>query len=192
MNKKLIIIAAAAGLISFAGSFALAWFTAEPAVTQTGRGDETTTLDGATASSMPDLRAGPEGTVKALDAKVKKSMTQKRLKGLVYKVRDKLHEYDSNLQNLKEQEQRLQIAHNLLKEDIEKLGALQVELNLAIGNLRDQQAKLEKSRVTIAQTEKENLMTIAATYDKMNSTSASKILVDMSKMQTTQQSNNME
>jgi len=47
--------------------------------------------------------------------------------------------------------------------------------------LKDQQDKLNKSKIEIERTEKENLTTIAATYDVMDPISASKILINMSK-----------
>ncbi|MHC4571754.1 MAG: hypothetical protein ACYS0C_06730, partial [Planctomycetota bacterium] len=43
--------------------------------------------------------------------------------------------------------------------------------------------KLLKSRVEIAKSEKANLLSIAAAYDKMDSASAGKILTNMSQMQ---------
>jgi len=76
-------------------------------------------------------------------------------------------------------EQRLQRAHNLIKKDIEQLNNLRIELASTVVHLKDERDKLLKSRVEISRAEKVNLMSIAATYDKMDAASASKILTNI-------------
>ena len=56
---------------------------------------------------------------------------------------------------------------------------------------RSERDKLLKSRVEVAQAEKANLILIAATYDKMKPDGASKILTNLSKMQTGSRSDNL-
>jgi len=116
---------------------------------------------------------------------MKKAMTEQQLKNLVQEVREKMREYDNRLQALSVQEQRLQVAQNVLKEDIESLNNLRIELASTVASLKSERDKLLKSRLEITQTEKVNLVTIAATYDKMESTSASKILTSMCKAAST-------
>jgi len=179
VKKKRIIITATAGLVSFGGMFALALFTNK------------TTPQAQTAEqpqeSLPNLEQSQtqlnlleaEATTTSIGNKLKKEMTEKQLKSLVYEIREKIQEYDNKLQGLQTREERLQTAHNMIKEDIKELNNLRVELASAIASLKEQRDKLLQSRVQIAQNEKANLMKISATYDKMQANSASKILANM-------------
>ncbi len=87
-------------------------------------------------------------------------------------------------QSLEVWEQRLQRAQDTLKEDIKNLNDLQIELTTIVVNLKDERDKLLKSKLEVAKTEKDNLVLIAATYDKMDSSSASKIVISMCTSQT--------
>jgi peptidoglycan hydrolase CwlO-like protein len=179
VNKKRIIITAVAGLASFGVMFALALFT-----NKTTPRAQTTEQ---TQESLPNLEQSQtqlnlleaEATTTAIDNKLKKEMTEKQLKSLVYEIREKIQEYDNKLQGLQTREERLQTAHNIIKEDIKELNNLRVELASAIASLKEQRDKLLQSRVQVAQNEKANLMKIAAAYDKMQANSASKILANM-------------
>jgi len=123
------------------------------------------------------------GTIGA-DGKAAKNMTEQQLKSLVYEVREKIQDYDSKLRDIELREQRLQTAHNTLKEDIGNLNNMRVELASIVANLKSERDKLLKTRVEIEQAEKASLMSIAAAYDKMDAASASKILSSMSTNQT--------
>ena len=102
---------------------------------------------------------------------------------LAPEVREKIEDYNNKLKGLELKEQRLQIAQDVLKEDVEELNNLRVELTSIVASLKGERDKLLKSRVEVAQTEKANLMSIAATYDKMDATSAGKILTNMNQME---------
>lgn len=179
MSKKLIIITAAAGLASFAGAFFLGWRTEPPSVSVP---EEPTQPTLAVVETVPEL---PQPGVDMIDAigtdsnREKKAMTEKQLKNLVFEVREKIQEYNDKLQNLEVWEQRLQRTQDTLKEDIKNLNDLRVELSLIVTNLKDERDKLLKSRLEVAQSEKDNLVLIAATYDKMDASSAGKILISM-------------
>ena len=110
-------------------------------------------------------------------------MTEKQLNELIYEVREKIREYDTKLKDLEQREQRLQLTEDMLKKDSDELNNLRVELTSIVAGIKNERDKLLKSRVEIAQTEKVNLATIAAAYDKMDSASASKILTNMSQTQ---------
>ena len=178
MSKKLIIMIAAAGLISFAGAFAFAWFTKSAPVSQS---DELNKATVAASDSIdkPWLPQPEAGTMSPTDSTMRKALTEKRLKNLVFEVRQKIQEYNNKLQALELQGQRLQITRDTLKEDIENLNNLQIELASTVAGLKEQRNKLLKTRVDITKEEKANLVSIAATYDKMDATSASKILSNM-------------
>lgn len=179
MSKKLIIMMAAAGLLSFAGMFVFAWLTKK---TPQPRSPEA-------AQEAPDHwqadlkltlpQIPPAGSDVTVDSQMKIAMKEKQLKSLIYEIREQIQEYNRKLKDLDVREQRQQIAQNTLKTDIEELDNLRVELASTVARLKNEQDKLLKSRVEIAQTEKNNLMSIALTYDRMDATSASKILTNM-------------
>lgn len=178
MNKKRIIMIAAGGLISFAGAFVLAWLTTSTPVGQSGEPNQVTPMVSKSLSSIEVPR--PEDETKVM----KTTMSEKQLKGLVYEVREKIQEYEDKLRAIELREQRLQTAQNTLKEDIENLNNLQVELASIVASLKSERDKLLKSRLEIAKAEKANLVSIAATYDKMDATSAGEILSNMCANQT--------
>ena len=181
MSKKRIIMMGAAGLVSFAGMFIFAWLTgAEPVSPSAIEPFERPTVE---PSERQTVEVGTISAVGAAGSDMKKAMTEKRLNSLVYEVREKIQEYSGKLEGLETREQRLQRAHNLIKKDIEELNNLRIELASTVANLKSEHDKLLKSRVKIAKAEKNNLTTIAAAYDKMDSASASKILTNMTKMQ---------
>jgi len=185
VNKKLIIMVAIIGLVSFAGMFAFAWLTKatpqvqNPEVAQATPASQETTVTLTEPQQQPSITSDDA----AVDSKMKKTMTENQLKSLVCEVREKIEEYNSKLRDFEVQEQRLQLAQETLKKDIEELDNLRIELASTVASLKSEQDKLQKSRVEIAKTEKNNLMSIAATYDKMDATSAGKILTNMSQDQ---------
>jgi hypothetical protein len=179
VSKKLIIITAAAGLISFAGAFIVGWLTKS---SPPSRPDELSqpTLAGAEAElELLDPEVGTMDAVVAPSGMMKKAMTERQLKSLVYEVREKVREYNNKLQGLEVREQRLQVVQDVLKKDIEDLNNLRIELASIIASLKEERDNLLKSRIEISNTEKANMVSIAAAYDKMEVTSAGKILNSM-------------
>jgi ribosomal protein L18 len=186
------IVIAAAGLVSFVGSFSLAWLTKAAPQSEDAKMQQSTFTEQKTDLSLPPPTAGTMSAVGTIDGKMKKAMTERQLKSLIYEIREKVEEYENKLQHFEVREQRLQIAHNLVKKDIEQLGNLRIELAAAVANLKSERDFLLKSRIKIARAEENNLITIAATYDKMDATSASKILTNMSKMQNSSDGSNLD
>jgi len=184
VSKKLIIITAAAGLVSFAGAFVLGWRTEPPSVSVPDESVRPTLAGMETVPELPQPGVGVISAVGTASDIEKKAMTEKQLKNLVFEVREKVQEYNDKLQNLEVQEQRMQSAQDTLKKDIENLNNLRIELASIVANLKDERDKLLKSRVEVAKTEKDNLVLIAATYDKMDASSAGKIMLSMCKSQT--------
>jgi flagellar motility protein MotE (MotC chaperone) len=184
VSKKLIIITASAGLVSFAGAFVLGWLT-KPA--PSGHPDEPGQPAVASVDSvqeMPRPVVDMTNAIGTVSGSERKSMTEKQLKNLVFEVREKVQEYNDRLQNLTLREERLQRTQDTLKQDIQKLKDLRVELATIVADIKSDRDKLLKSRLEIDQTEKENLILIAASYDKMDASSASKIVVSLCTSQT--------
>jgi len=176
MSKKRLIIVAGAGLISFAGAFVFAWLTKPASVSPSDKSNKFASYNFVDNPLLPQPRVG---TMSPEDSRIKNALTEKRLKNLVFEVREKIREYDEKLQVLEMQGQRLQITRDALKKDIEVLNNLQIELASTIASLKEQRNQLLKTRVDITKEEKANLVSIAATYDKMEASSASKILTSM-------------
>ena len=176
MSKKRIIIMAAAGLVSFGGALIIGWLTGsgqsiEPnQVTVTGQESK---LKPAQASiGIPSItRTGETST--------KTATMERQLQDFIIEMREKMREYNSKLQNLQTREQRLQMTQDVLKKDINDLNNLRTEVSLIIARLKEERDKLLKTRLEISQAEKGNLTTVAAAYDKMDASSASKILASM-------------
>jgi len=177
VKTKQLIITGAAGLLSFCAAFAISWFTnpAPPSVSGTEAESKLSTgIEG--VLKLPGRRAGIRGTGGMGQSTLKKTMTEQQLRELIYEVRDKIRQYESKLGK---QQQRLEMAQDSLKKDIEELNNLRVELASTVERLKHQQDKLLASRVEIAQSEQANLKSIAAAYDRMDSASAGKILTNM-------------
>jgi flagellar motility protein MotE (MotC chaperone) len=185
MSKKLIIMIAAAGLISFGGAFIFAWLTKPAPVDQGDKLDKTALVDTDSVGKpwLPLPEAVTVSTIGPTESTIRKAMTEKRLKNLVFEMREKIQEYNNKLLEFELQEQRLQTTRDALKKDIENLNNLQIELASTVAGLKEQRNKLLKTRVDIDNAEKNNLISIAATYDKMDAGSAGKILTNMCKKQ---------
>jgi flagellar motility protein MotE (MotC chaperone) len=164
--------------------FILAWLTKPATPSPEDASKQPASAGQDTDLSFPRRLMGAAGSTGPENAAVKKSMTEQQLKDLVYEVRQKMQEYDNKLRSLEAREQRLQIAQDTLKSDIETLNDLRTELASTVSTLKSERDKLTKTRVEIAQSEKANLVTIAAAYDKMDPTSASQIMINMVKGQT--------
>ena len=179
MSKKLIIITAAAGLVSFAGAFVFGWLTKPSPASRPDELSQPTVVSEEAEPGLPQPEADTMDTVVAASETAKETMAEKQLKSLVYEVREKKREYDNKLQSLEGREQRLQVVQDVLKKDSEDLNNLRIELASIIAALKEERDNLLKGRIEIADAEKANLVTIAAAYDKMEVTSAGKILNSM-------------
>ncbi len=178
MSKKFIIIIAVGAVASFAATFVIGWLT-KPAPSPPPVAPQPASAPIDTFAESPQVQV-----TDSQQAHTAKAPSQKKLKELVYDLQQKRQDYDNNLQNLQLRKQRLAIAHETLKKDINRLENLRLELASTVAVLRQQQQELAKTKVDINQIEKANLVSIAATYDKMDSASAGKILVNISKTNT--------
>jgi len=179
MSKKFIIITTAAGLVSFAGAFVFAWLTPPSQVSLPDETEQSALAGDKSGAVLPQTRTNAAGTIAAASGPMTKALTEQQLKNLVMDVREKMQEYNNRLLALGVRERRLQLTQDVLKKDIENLNTLRIELASTIANLKSEREKLLKSRLEIDQAEKTNLVSIAATYDKMEVNGASKILTNM-------------
>ena len=179
MSKKLIVVTAAAGLVSFAGAFVFARVTKKAPVSLPSEPNQPLVVGQEVELKLPKPTDDVVGALAADDNAMKKAMTDKQLRSLVYEVQEKIRQYDRQLASLDTREHRLQMTADSLKKDIENLNNLRVNLATIVAGLKEERDKLLKSRMEIAQAEKANLAKIAATYDKMDAASAGKILSSM-------------
>jgi flagellar motility protein MotE (MotC chaperone) len=185
VNKKVLIMAAAAGLVSFASMFLAGWLTGPKAVagaagpTPPGAAGPTN----ASAPAPPALLASAVATA-ADDGTGTRTMTEQQLKDLIVEVREKIQEYNRKLQDLEKEKERMQTARQTLKKDIDTLNNLRVDLAANVAGLKTERDALLKTRIEIEQVEKTNLMAIASAYDKMDATRAGEILKTMAQGQT--------
>ena len=173
MTRKVIIITAV-GLVSFSGAFVFAWLTSPSPAQPPHKSEAPTFVD-----SHSERETGVIGTTHTVSSPMTRAMTEQQLKNLILDIREKMKEYDNRLTGLGVREKRLQVAQNVLREDIENLNNLRIELASTIAQFKSERDKLLRSRLEIDQVEKINLVSIAATYDKMEASSASKILTNM-------------
>lgn len=175
MNKIQIIIMAAAGLLSFAGTFGLTWFLggsdAPPdAEAQVQQGVESAA--GAGIDSFAGLSFED-------DKNLTRGMTEKQLQTLIYDIREKMKEHRFKERELAQEENRIATSRETLQEDIERLNKLRDELTSILSSLKAQEANLLQARLKINASEKANMQRMAARYDKMNVTQSSQILISM-------------
>jgi flagellar motility protein MotE (MotC chaperone) len=179
MSKKFIIITAAAGLVSFAGAFVFALLRPSVPAGISSESGQPASGGNKSQAALQQPQSGGISTVAAASGPITKAMTEQELKNLILDIRGKIQEYNNKLQAIGVRERRLQLTQDMLKKDIEDLNSLRIELASTIANLKSERDKLIKSRLQIDQTEKSNLVSIAATYDKMDVSGASKILTNM-------------
>jgi hypothetical protein len=178
MIKKIIIVTVA-GLVSFTGAFVFAWLTHSAPESPSASSEESVVTD-SSDQVLPPSKTKTDMAAQT-STPTQKTMTEEQLKELIKNIRKKMQEYENKVQALSVQEKRLRMAQDVLKEDIENLTNLRIELASTIANLKSERDKLLKSRLQIDESEKVNLISIAATYDKMDSSSASKIILNMCK-----------
>ena len=179
MSKKILLLAVALGLLSFAGAFAFAWLTKpSPEVAASEPNQPIPTI--AQESSSQQQSTDEVFSMNLISTEKKtKTLSEQQLQNLIHDLQVKMREYENKVDSLKTREQRLQMAQNILKEDIGKLKNLQIELSSITANIKSEQDNLLRSKVEIEQIEQANLISIAASYDKMDPTSASTILTNM-------------
>jgi flagellar motility protein MotE (MotC chaperone) len=184
VNKRLIMIAATAGLVSFAGAFVTGWFTKPQAALGSAGGAPA----GAGGQTTPPARVPPgiltpTAPTAVEDGTGTRTMTEQQIKELIYEVREKIQEYDRKLQDVEKEKERMQTAQRTLKKDIDTLNNLRVDLAASVAGLKSERDTLLKTRTEIEQVEKTNLMAIASAYDKMDAARAGEILKSMAQGQ---------
>ena len=120
------------------------------------------------------------------------AIQEKQLKKLIFNVREKITEYNHKTQSLTVKEERLKTTYKMIRKDLDDLNKLRMELASTVADLKQKQQQLENSMVEIEKVEQQNLVSIAATYDKMDSASAAVIMTNMSKVSDSKKSSDID
>lgn len=190
MNKKLIFMSLGAGFITFVVMIAAVWFLLpkSPSVApmDPNQMNPQEMAQESQRTSYADEPAMAEAdSLFSEGTSIKRNLSETQLKSLIFEVRTNIKTYKTKLADLELREQRLQMAQDMLRQDITELSELRMELASAVTTLRGERDKLEQSLIEIEATEIQNLQQISATYDKMDPTMAGKILLNMSQSSTT-------
>jgi flagellar motility protein MotE (MotC chaperone) len=180
MSKKLIIIIAAAAILSFGGAFGTAWLTRP----QSAAAEEPNAAQHRDATRVQAELGVGQPSAEQQERARQRAMTEEQLRTLVKEVRDKSQEYQERLDGLQTQEQRIKVAQDALKEDVKALEDLRVEVATAVAALKAQRDELERTRIRIAENDKVSLKTAATTYEKMDPDSAARLLANTCKAKT--------
>jgi hypothetical protein len=190
MNKKMIIIALGAGLVTFFVMIVTVWFLlpkSSSTVAMDPNQPDPLQASGKTSYAEEPAMAGAQSLFTEVSP-VKRNMSEIQLKSLIFEARVNIKACKVKEADLQLREKRLQIAQDMLREDINELSELRVELASAVNTLKSERDKLEKSLIQIDANEIANLQQISATYDKMDATMAGKILLNMSQSRSTSSS----
>ncbi|MCP4455406.1 MAG: hypothetical protein GY809_28435 [Planctomycetes bacterium] len=194
MNKKMIFITLGAGLATFFVMIVTVWFllpkSSSPVAMDPNQPNPSEALQASGETSYADEPAMADAkSLFTEGSSIKRNLSEIQLKSLIFEARGNIRAYKTKLADLQLREKRLQIAQDMLRQDIDELSKLRVELASAVTTLKSERDKLETSLIEIDANEIANLQQISSTYDKMDATMAGKILLNMSQSLTTSSSN---
>ena len=180
MNKKRIIIIITSAIISFSGAFIVTMmlkkYNPNKAQAQISSQEQVKEQE---SNADSQESAGIKLDMTSRKSELQKSLSEKQLQNLIYDVREKIKENESQKQHLDEQEKRLHIVQGSLQQEIDNLNSLKVELTSTLSSLKQQQQNLENTIIEISEMEKQNIKTIAKRYNMMDVAYASKIMINM-------------
>ena len=184
MKLKNIILISVISLVSFLASFGAFWFIRSNM--QEAQAQEELEMALAQQDQKPMSPAVQDLNEQTSDlfdmSQPPSSLTEEQLRTYIFDIREQMAEQKNRLGMIKSKEQQLQQAQETIDQDVKELENLRVELAAMVSEIKTEQQKLQKNILEISAIEKENLVSIAATYDKMDSESASKIVTNMCKL----------
>ena len=181
MKKIHIIILAAAGILSFAGAFGVTSFVKKNQSDVLGdmvdsQQDDTDMSDDPQATQTMSFPAGSQ-------TPLKKRMQEDELRNLIVNVRETMEEHKYREKDIASQEERIQLARQALLDDIDRLSKLNDQFKMTIADLKNREESLKSTLNEISTVEKNNMIRIAATYDKMDVENSSTIIINMASTQ---------
>lgn len=182
MKKIHIIIIAAAGILSFAGAFGVTSFFKKSQSEALGDVVDAQQVD-AEAEGDFVLKAPVEPSYGDSSGNLQKSMLEDQLRNLIVVVRETMKDHKATERDLAAEEQQIEMARETLLADIDRLSKIHDQMKFTISELKSQEASLENALLEIEATEKKNLVSTAAIYDKMDVTQSSEIMINMAENQ---------
>ena len=182
MKKIHIILLACAGIMSFAGAFGVTSFVKKSQSEVLGGEVEDSGSDSATESDLL-VKKPSEPTFGGDGGNLNKSMLEDQLRNLILVARETIQDQKATERDLASEEQQIQMARETLLSDIDRLSKIHDQMKLTISVLKNREASLQNTLLEIETTEKKNLVRIAASYDKMDVTQSSEIMINMASSQ---------
>jgi hypothetical protein len=180
MNKKMVILIVGLGLIGLSAGIVFAWLSKPKSAEKQEPNTVSNEPNAAPiVTDLANIKSGAYMNTDVNNAAFRKAMTEKQLKLLVQGMRTKMLEVEQKEQELTAKGQQLDAAKDILQKDVNDLTALKVELAAAAAAVKQERDKLENLRLKITQEEMVNLKKTASIYDKMDSSSGSKIMIKM-------------
>jgi len=177
MKKLHIIIAVAAGLVCFAGTFFATKLLKKPVPVIPEVTEQLENQQTQTGEEFQIAHASPS-TLPHEDTNFK-NMLIRELQNLIYDIRERMKDHKQKETELAREEQRIQTAKNNLQKDIERLEELRVELTATLSAMKQEQTNLKTSMMEISDLEKTNMQLIAGRYDNMKPEQSGPIVTQM-------------
>ncbi len=178
MSKMQILLIIGAGILSFAGSFGISRLMKPEEAP--GMISQAAAQPAASPVHAPSAADAPGGFLLTDDEdESAMSLSEKQLQNLIHEVRTRLQECRTKEKYLQEESERVEMAREGLREEIDRLNTLREKVATTVRQLERQEQELQASIVTVGALEKTNFQHLASTYDKMDSASAGRILLTM-------------
>jgi flagellar motility protein MotE (MotC chaperone) len=180
MAKKQIIILALAGFLSFVSVFTVNWFFTSKkiaAATAAAASEDSAQVARQQDATFPGT-IGIDFSASAVQTR-ELGMTERQLQNLIEDIRVKAREYNTRQKELDAREERIEITSQSLQQDIDRLNELRDKLSQIQSDIELKQSQLQQSIVEIEGIEQSNFKRLAATYEKMDSAQAGRIMVNM-------------
>ena len=182
MKKIHIIILAAAGILSFAGAFGVTSFVKKNQSDVLGDTVDSQQTDKDT-SDTTQVRQPTQSFPQRSRTPLANRMQEDELRNLIVNVRETMEEHKYREKDIASQEERIQLARQALLDDIDRLSKLNDQFKMTIADLKNREESLKSTLVEISTVEKNNMVRIAATYDKMDVANSSTIIINMASTQ---------
>lgn len=180
MKKKLMLFVAlpVVGLVSFGGAFAVALLTGAPPAPDPND-SQTPPVSMAQQNALGS--SVPARPVSAFEQEKQKqrAMSENKLRELIQDVEAQIAKYNQRLTGLDERERQLAQVQVALKEDIDHLDKMRVDVAAAVANLKIQRDELMKTRIEISNEEQVNMKLQADMLSALEEKNASTMLANM-------------
>ena len=177
MKKIHLLIIIGAGILSFVLSFGVSWYLKknQPVLPEDPSSTQMTEQPVSAVGALPMPRSLNAAETDLMDL----GLSERQLQNLIQDIRSRMQEYRNKEKQLMKEAERIELAHQSLQEEIDRLNQLRNKLSVLTQSLDDKEQLLKKTLLQVETIEQANFQRLAATYDKMETTQASTILTNM-------------